>query len=302
MSLNCAASNYFVFKSNISHYVGFNIPPPLKHIVNFLDPMLSSRRCSRRVNKSCIGANFQWVDQLLEKIQKSPNFVEMCVGNNSELNEERDGPFVVKESVMQYSDKNDRRALLEATCWRRLENRFVCLEDAKPCPTFSGSLRYEPVYPRNYTEREEKGGHQCWVKSDFDVHDSGLILADGRTLAPWHVDGVPPLTLVATLFAGFNWFVIQRSKFARLKTRLCNPLEDLVDDTDKELRRTIFAEHRVGETLHLPWLAAHSFLTLPDKGNNGSLSIMMSASLLADKDEEERRRLYFNQQYKPSCC
>ena len=96
--------------------------------------------------------------------------------------------------------------------------------------------------------------------------------------------------------------MIQRSQFARLKTRLCSRLEDLVDDTDKELRGTIFfAEHRVGETLNLPWLVAHSVLTLPDKGNNGSLSIMMSASLLADKDEEERR-LYLHQHYKPSCC
>ena len=228
----------------------------------------------------------------------------MRVGYSSELNEELDEPFVVKESVIQYNDKNDRRAHFQATCWSRLENRIVCLEDAKPCPTFFGSLRHEPLYPHNYTKREEKGGHQCWVKSDFDVHDAGLIVTDGRTLAPWHVDGVPPLSVIATLFAGFKfWFVIQRSKFARLKTRLCSRLEDLVDDTGKELRGTIFfAEHRVGETLYLHWLAAHSVLTLLDNGNNGSLSIMMSASLLADKDEEERRRLYFNQHYKPSCC
>ena len=99
------------------------------------------------------------------------------------MNEEHDEPFVVKESVMQYSDKNDRRALLQATCWSRLAKPFVCLEDAKPYRNFFGTLGCEPVYPRNYTESEEKGGHQCWVKSDFDVHDPGLIVTDSCIVA-----------------------------------------------------------------------------------------------------------------------
>ena len=86
-------------------------------------------------------AKFHWVDQLLQKIRKISNFVEMRVGYSSELNEEHDEPFVVHEEAMQHSDKNDRRAVLQATCWSRQEKRFLCLEDAKPCPTFSGSLR-----------------------------------------------------------------------------------------------------------------------------------------------------------------
>ena len=71
-------------------------------------------------------------------------------------------------------------------------------------------MRYEPVYPRNYAEREEKDGHQCWVKSDLDIHDPGLIVTDGRTLAPWHVDGVPPMPVVSTLIpkTNVNRFII----------------------------------------------------------------------------------------------
>ena len=177
-------------KSNISHYVGFNIPPPLKTIFNYPDPMMSSSRCSRSANKSCIDATSYWVDQLLEKVE-SPRTLLRCVLDIA-ANVEHDEPFVVKESVMQYSDKTDRRALLQATCWSRLEKRFVCLEDAKPWPTFSVSLRYEPVYPSNYAEREENGGYRYWVKLDFDVHNPGLIVTGGRTLAPWYVDNVRP--------------------------------------------------------------------------------------------------------------
>ena len=224
MSLNCVTSNYVELKSNISHYLGFNFPPPLKCIFNFSDPMMSNTRCSRRVNKSCIEANFHWVNELFEKIRKSANIVELRVGYSSGLNEEHDEPFAVKENVMKNGDKKDRRALLQATFWSRLEKRFNCLEDGKPCPAFSGSLRYEPVYQSSYAERERRGGHQCWVKSDFDVHDPGLIVTNGRTLAPWHVDGLPSLSVVVSLFAGFCWF--QELLFYPT-VKVCS-LEDLV--------------------------------------------------------------------------
>lgn len=235
--------------------------------------------------------------QKAEELFEIPNVIDLSTS------------VVIRSPIIQFADRNWRRFCLKFTGSETILRKKVDekLLEVKKDAAF-GTNRYELCYHRDWEKHQSAGGTGQWVTSEVVGHQhlpfyhATLYIACGRTWTLWHVDFDPAAPAITTVVCGMKlWFICEDMETAK---RLCKGDSQLrhllymIKTHHPDMAHVKYIIQRAGDSIVLPFCAAHCVLTFSDSQAHSETTSMLSYVIPeTTADGQKEKEKYVSQRF-----